>query len=355
MLLPLRDDKRYGTGGPAGARPLFPPWAPSGGMSWEIDPVLWLQSIPGIALPMLALSALGSPVFYLGLIAVLAWWRERPFALSLSLLFVVNAIINDIAKLLVHAPRPYWVSGEVAPLELQGSFGFPSAHAQLAIAMWGLLALRIRTPWAALGAALVVVGVGVSRVALGVHYPVDVLGGWVIGAAVLAAFVVAGPRAARAASRMSSRGRIASALALSLGAIGASALMAASIGPWLPDPSWTGLSAGLVPVSIEYTLIAAGFALGLVLGHELDRGCRSFRSVPAGVAGSLLGLAVMVLLWFGPAAVAHGDRLETDLLVYLASAAIGAWCMAGAPALFCRLGLYGGPGPEASSYPRDHS
>jgi hypothetical protein len=106
--------------------------------------------------------------------------------------------------------------------------------------------------------------------------------------------------------------------------------------------------ADLAPVSIEYTLIAAGFALGLVLGHELDRGCRSFRSRPAGVAGTAIGLAVIVLLWFGVGRVLPGGTLEAGALLYLVSAAIGAWCMAGAPALFCRLGLYGGAGPEPS-------
>ena len=316
-------------------------------MAWEIDLVRLLQSSPALFLPMAAVSTLGSPAFYLGLIAVLAWWRERPFALELSMLFAVSAIVNDLAKLVVHAPRPYWVSADVVPLELQGSFGFPSAHAQLAFAIWGLLALRARTPGAALAATAVVFAVGVSRIALGVHFPIDVLGGWLLGAAVLAVFVAVGPAAFRAVSRLRSRSRVVAAFALSLAAVGASAAVAAAIGPWAPDPSWTGLVAGLAPVSIEYTLIAAGFGLGLVLGHELDRGCRSFRSRPAGIAGTLLGLAVIVLLWFGPgAALPPGP--EADVLFYLVSAAIGAWCMAGAPALFCRLGLYGGWGPEHS-------
>ncbi len=241
-------------------------------MIWEFEPVLWLQSFPALALPMAALSALGSPAFYLGLVAVLAWWRERPFALALAVLFAASAIANDLAKLLVHAPRPYWVSADVVPLELQGSFGFPSAHAQLALSIWGLVALRLHRPWATVAAAALVVAIGVSRVALGVHYPIDVLGGWLIGAAVLAVFVRAGPAAFRAAGRMTSRGRVVAGVVFSLAAVGASAALAAAIGPWAPDPSWTGLTAGLAPVSIEFTLIAAGFSLGLVLGHELERG-----------------------------------------------------------------------------------
>ncbi len=317
-------------------------------MIWEFEPVVWLQSVPALALPMALLSALGSPAVYLGLVAVLAWWRERPFALALAVLFAASAIVNDIAKLLVHAPRPYWVSADVVPLELQDSFGFPSAHAQLALSIWGLVALRFRRPWAAAAAGALVVAIGISRVALGVHYPVDVLGGWLIGAALLAAFVLAGPAAFRAAGRMTSRGRVLAGAALSLAAVGAAAAVAAVLGPWTPDPSWTGLVTGLDPVSIEYTLVAAGFALGLVIGHELDRGCRAFRSRAAGLAGTLLGLAVMAAIWFGVGAALPGGSVAAGLAVYLAAAAVGAWVMAGAPALFCRLGLYNGAGPEHS-------
>lgn len=317
-------------------------------MTWEFELIAWLQSFAWLLLPMAVVTALGSPAVYLGLVAVIAWWRERPFALELSLLFVVSAVVNDLVKLLVHAPRPYWVTASVVPVELQDSFGFPSAHAQLAFSIWGLIALRLRNPWAALGAAALVAAIGLSRIALGVHYPVDVLGGWLLGAAVLAAFVTAGPAAFRAAGRLTPRGRVAAASVLSLAAVGASAAVAATIGPWSPDPSWTGPVAGLAPVTIEYTLIAAGFGLGLVLGHELDGGCRSFRSRLAGLAGTLLGLAVIVLLWFGAGTALPPGTPGADAVLYLASAAVGAWVMAGAPAVFCRLGLYGGAGPEQS-------
>ncbi|MGD9937017.1 MAG: phosphatase PAP2 family protein [Methanoregulaceae archaeon] len=312
-------------------------------MSWELEIVRQFQSVPALALSIMALfSFIGSPAFYLAFVAILAWWRERRFAFEIGALIVVGVVVNDLAKLLVHAPRPYWVTAGIIPYDAQASFGFPSAHAELAAAIWGLVALRVGRPLVTVGCALLVLLIGLSRLVLGVHYPIDVIGGYLIGLALLAGFVLAWPKAVQTARRHPLRRVALAALLLSLVAVAASALVAASIGPWSPDTAWTGPIAGLDPVSIEYTLIAAGFGLGLVLGTGADRGCRVFRSLPAGLVATLVGLIVLALLWFGAALLLPDQGVVAALGVYLRSAAVGAWCIAGAPQLFCRLGLYAG-------------
>jgi membrane-associated phospholipid phosphatase len=310
-------------------------------MTWEIDLVLWLQSFPWLLLPMRILTDLGSPAFYLGLMAVLAWWRGPRFAFRLGALLAVVAFTNDIAKLFFHAPRPYWISSAVLPLDLQNSFGLPSGHAELAVALWGLVALRLRRPLVTVALGVFAFLIGLSRVALGAHFPVDVLGGFLLGFVVLAAFVLAEPAAARAVAPWHPRTRILAALLLSLAAIGASDAIAGADGLWSPDPAWTGDIADLAPVSIEFTLIAAGLGLGLVVGRELECAPRPFRSLPAGLAGTLVGLAVLTLLWFGVGLALPDAGLEAGLGVYLRSAAVGVWALAGAPAVFARLGLLG--------------
>lgn len=313
-------------------------------MSWELEIVRQFQSVPALALSIMAVfSFIGSPAFYLSFVALLAWWRERRFAFEIGALIVVGVFANDLAKLLVHAPRPYWVTAGIVPYEAQASFGFPSAHAELAAAIWGLVALRVGRPLVTVGCALLVVMIGLSRLVLGVHYPLDVIGGYLIGLAILAGFLLAWPRAVQIAQAHPPRRVALAALLLSLVAVAASGLVAASIGPWSPDTAWTGPIAGLDPVSIEYTLIAAGFGLGLVLGTEVDRGCRVFRSVPAGLVATLVGLIVLALLWFGAALLLPDQGPVAALGVYLRSAAVGAWCIAGAPFVFCRLGLFAGP------------
>jgi len=62
------------------------------------------------------------------------------------------------------------------------TYSFPSAHAMGSMALACVLVLlawpsRWRW-WVAVPAALFVLGVGLSRVYLGVHYPSDILAGW---------------------------------------------------------------------------------------------------------------------------------------------------------------------------------
>ncbi len=101
-------------------------------------------------------------------------------ALAASTLFFVGV------KLLVARPRP--------PLEdariIQGGFSFPSGHSTISAAVYGtiayLLIRSVRREWVralvAVGTALLVLAIGVSRVYLGVHYPSDVVAAWTAGA-----------------------------------------------------------------------------------------------------------------------------------------------------------------------------
>jgi undecaprenyl-diphosphatase len=78
-------------------------------------------------------------------------------------------------------------------------FSFPSGHTAGSLVCFGLLAWLVcmltsnHTVWATawLAAALLTVAVGLSRVYLGVHYPSDVVGGWILGTAWLTAVAVA--------------------------------------------------------------------------------------------------------------------------------------------------------------------
>lgn len=129
--------------------------------------------------------------------AVVLWllWRRLP---RLALFVVVTAagssVLNAVVKSAVHRLRPALAN----PVAHAGGFSFPSGHAQAAVVGYAVL-LLVFLPFlhafvrktAVTFAILLVVAIGLSRVALGVHYVSDVIAGIVLGAAWVAAMAAA--------------------------------------------------------------------------------------------------------------------------------------------------------------------
>jgi undecaprenyl-diphosphatase len=114
----------------------------------------------------------------------------RPkLALIVAVTLIASALFTDIVKDLVARPRP--PGATIVPT---AGFSFPSGHALNSTTTYGLVAVvfwRSRLPHALRLTAAVIgvtlpILVGLSRIALDVHYPSDVLGGWLAGVAFVA-------------------------------------------------------------------------------------------------------------------------------------------------------------------------
>jgi len=140
------------------------------------------------------LSFLGSPGFVaawgLGLVIVLLV-RRRPLLAGMWIAAVAGGGLLDLAlKRVFHRTRPTWD----VPLLTARGWSFPSGHAMGSLIAYGMLAYllvrdaRGRRPRMAIvvGAVLLVLLIGLSRMYLGVHYLSDVLGGYAAGVVWLA-------------------------------------------------------------------------------------------------------------------------------------------------------------------------
>jgi membrane-associated phospholipid phosphatase len=164
---------------------------------------LAFRSWAGAATPLAIVfteSALLPALAAVGIVALaVAWlvpaWRGRAiFAVILNL---VAWKTSDVCKDVFHRARPeQWVWHQ------ETSFSYSSGHATDALVVYGLWVYFIwksdvPQPWRGFSAsALALWGIGVSwsRLALGVHYATDVIGGWVLGAVlVVLGFAVVDP------------------------------------------------------------------------------------------------------------------------------------------------------------------
>ena len=110
-------------------------------------------------------------------IGILLWRGRRPSALWFGLVMAGGTLLNFLLKQIFAAPRP-----DLLPhLDIVHSYSFPSGHAAYNMMLFGALAMLSRRRTSYVLAGLAIALIGVSRVWLGVHWPSDVLAGWVNG------------------------------------------------------------------------------------------------------------------------------------------------------------------------------
>lgn len=164
----------------------------------DIDNVWWARTMTFVTSLAQGLLAIAS---WAAAIAVLLWCRSILAAVFIAVTPSAYAL-TFVAKLLVNRPRPEPLPAGAAILT---DPGFPSAHVLYATVFYGFLFYLV---WAHLrpsiprSALLLVVGLpvvlmGASRVYLGVHWPSDAIGGYLLGVLQLIAMIYAYKKCAR--------------------------------------------------------------------------------------------------------------------------------------------------------------
>jgi membrane-associated phospholipid phosphatase len=123
-------------------------------------------------------TALGNEPFILVFLPIIYWWsseKEKMSRLGIVVLFTI--VLNGLLKGIFQIPRP-----DVIPwLVHADGYGFPSGHAQTSAVLWGYLAVSLRKSWMWWISIILILGISTSRVYLGVHSPLDISAGMLIG------------------------------------------------------------------------------------------------------------------------------------------------------------------------------
>jgi undecaprenyl-diphosphatase len=162
-----------------------------GGLAFDEPFSAWLRGLPVPAwfweactfLGGLFLVALG---FAMGLAALVT--RRYRLVLVIAVVLIGSALLTEAVKDLVMRQRP------PDPITGTDGYSFPSGHTLNSTATYGLLAVIAWRSRLSLGLREVAVAIGVvapilvglSRIALGAHWPTDVLAGWLAGIAFVA-------------------------------------------------------------------------------------------------------------------------------------------------------------------------
>jgi membrane-associated phospholipid phosphatase len=286
----------------------------------ELQYIQQLQAFlgPGLRIPMQIVSLFASEAFVIAIVPAIYWCVHRKKGAELGLLILGSTFINLWVKQLVAWPRPYEIIPSLG-LAKESTYGMPSGHSQLSVVFWAYVVQFLPKKWripVLIGVPLLI---GFSRVYLGVHFPSDVLGGYIIGAAFFILFKLFGPGIEKALQHSEWRLRVVFAAALSF------------------------IMNSLLP---KDTMISGAF-LGAAIGFAF-----ASRNIPIdqtdGVKQKILrylvGLVSTGIVYFAmkladnPLNTLSGNN-QTQLIRFVRYAMVGGWVSYGAPFVFLKTKL----------------
>lgn len=154
-------------------------------MEWEFAILDMLQNIqnPVLTKIMAFITILGEAGWFwivLGIV-LLCTKKYRKCGVAVLFALILDLILaNIILKPLVARPRPCWIRKDIELLvRVPKDYSFPSGHTMASFASAGALLLTEKK--FGIGACVLAILMGISRLYFYVHFPTDVLAGTVLG------------------------------------------------------------------------------------------------------------------------------------------------------------------------------
>lgn len=128
------------------------------------------------------ITMMAEELFFTAFIALLYWCVDKNKGKRLAWYVLFGSLINTTLKHIVKMPRPFEM-GVSKPIRLETATGysFPSAHTQTATSFWMGSMLILKTKASVILGSIMILLTAFSRIYLGVHWPMDVLGAILFG------------------------------------------------------------------------------------------------------------------------------------------------------------------------------
>jgi membrane-associated phospholipid phosphatase len=300
--------------------------------------------------PMKLFSFIGGAQFYLLIMPFLYWSIDTKLGIRVGIILLSSDVLSNFLKIGFHTGRPFWVSRQVEAYAFEYSFGLPSTHAQNSAAVFGLIAATFNKWWGWLIALLVIFFIGISRLYLAVHFPHDVILGWVVGFLLVWIFLKFEKPVAAWFTKQKLPFAILALFAISLLMLLVGFLLRSLNSGWQIPAVWIENASIAFPVediidplNIFSFLLSSGVFFGLSAG-ALWLSSRGGFSAKGNwglrILRYLIGVAGVAVLWFGIVPILP-DPIGWFgyALNYFLFALIGFWISALAPLVFLRFEL----------------
>ncbi len=306
--------------------------------------IQWLQLFsPALDGIMKQFTFLANIEFYLIFVPLIYWAVDKKLGIRVLLVLLSIHSLSSNFKLLFHQPRPYWIGG-VKELAHETSYGIPSSHAGSSLAVWGYLAYRLKKTWFWILAVIVIFMISLSRLYLAVHFPHDILLGWLLAAILLWVFTTYENPVVAWSRRQGAWATVIAGFGLSLVII----LVGELIQIWLkgiPDPAeWSSFA--VQARDHTYSFMLSGALFGSICGYQLMKRYAPFRSDGdwmKRLARYVLGIVGMLVIYYALdvlfSLIAADETVTGYILRYIRYATVTIWVTFLSPWIFLRIGL----------------
>ncbi len=162
-------------------------------MAFDTGFLVWLQQYRAMVPDSInqLMSQASSLTYYALIIVVVAailWWKGGKKSEYAVVAFAIAHAIYLVLCLTLDVPRPWELDPNVIPMSRSPGLSCPSGHMAIVTSVFGALAYIMRKKIVTVLSVIIIAFVGIQRMYVGVHTPIDILFGVAVG---LAALVIA--------------------------------------------------------------------------------------------------------------------------------------------------------------------